>query len=172
MNLTSMAGAELLHPISAGPLMFRRLLGSALIVDADDEATNCTLFREYVQPYNFTRTKTGASFLTPTHREVKGALVGGYANISLYMASGTAANVTRLLFLTEDCPTFGMAGRGASCRPCPPGGYCPGGQDLATPRVAFKHSQTHLCMSLMNVLNLKSLVLQVLEQRRTFRHTR
>ena len=130
MNLTSMAGAELLHPISVGPLMFRRLLGSALIVDADDEATNYTLFREYVQPYNFTRTKTGASFLTPTHREVKGALVGGYANISLYMASGTAANVTRLLFLTEDCPTFGMAGRGESCRPCPPGGYCPGGDRI------------------------------------------
>ena len=143
----------LLHHVSPGPLAFRRLLGSVVVVDADDAERNFTLFRELVQPFNFTRTAIGVSFVTPTYDEVQlrwlrrqtlvtnrqdsnetenVSSVNGstsraqYINISLVKQSGTAANITELLFYTEDCPSFGMFGRGSSCKACPTGGYCPG----------------------------------------------
>ena len=89
--------------VTPGPLIFRRLLGSALLVDADDPEKQFTIFRELVQPYNFSRSVSEVTFLTPTQDKVAVALdMDGYATIVLHMPTGTVATVQRLLFYTED----------------------------------------------------------------------
>ena len=90
----------------------------------DGDGGYVSLVRELVQPYNWTRHDAHISFLTPTAEEVRDSLgPAGYVPVRLRHPLGTVANLTQLVVYTEDCPRFGMFGRGLSCRTCPAGGY-------------------------------------------------
>ena len=110
LNLTSTDKIELGHQISPGPLAFRQLLGAAVVLDPHEPGNNFSIFREYVQPYNFSRGAAAVSFITPTYERVRDELdSGNYATITLTMSTGTAVNATKLLFYSADCPAFGAA---------------------------------------------------------------
>ena len=123
LNLTDMSNVVFKRKVLPGPLLDRRVLASALVVDPVDPDKTFTLIREYVQPYNFSNDGTRLTFLTPTYPQIAEQLNGPdrkYATITISVrGSGTALNVTQLLYVTEDCPAFGMVGRGLNCRKCP-----------------------------------------------------
>ena len=50
--------------------------------------------------------------------------------MSIRTAEGPAAELRLALLYSEDCPKAGWFGRGLDCRPCPKGGYCPGGDRI------------------------------------------
>ena len=106
------------HSITPGPLIFRRVIASAVITDPVDALTQFTLYRELAQEYNFSRTDNHVSFITPTEEQTRHALDGGYVPIVPQTTIGTTANVTKLLLYTADCPQWGMFGEGLSCTKC------------------------------------------------------
>ena len=106
-------------------MAFRHLLATATLCP-HDEQSELKLFREYVQPFNFSRGNDGVTFITPTYDRVRDSLDDGYASIVLRMASGARVNVSKLLLYTDDCLQVGMFGRGSACRACSAGGFCPG----------------------------------------------
>lgn len=128
VNATDMTNIHFLNRVTPGPLISRTILAAAMVVDPSNPDRNFTLFREYVQAYNFSNDGSQISFLTPVHSKIADQLNNGYAAITLRVQeTGTAVQVQRLLFLTEDCPMFGMFGRGVDCRHCVPNAFCPGG---------------------------------------------
>eukprot|EP00698_Gefionella_okellyi_P000996 TRINITY_DN10875_c0_g1_i1.p1 TRINITY_DN10875_c0_g1~~TRINITY_DN10875_c0_g1_i1.p1 ORF type:complete len:2975 (+),score=482.22 TRINITY_DN10875_c0_g1_i1:924-8927(+) len=53
--------------------------------------------------------------------------VTGYQNVSFMNPDGGSFLAVEVFFYTSDCPQIGQWGIGLECRPCPDGGYCPGG---------------------------------------------
>ena len=106
----------LVRPVLPGPLVFRHLLASAVITSQqprvgdgfegkDGEAgAELILFREYAQPFNFSRNDDDVTFTTPSHSAVQGLLVDGYADVVLQLTTGVRSTLSKLLFYTEDCP--------------------------------------------------------------------
>ena len=85
------------------------------------------MFLEYVQPFNFSvevDDTAGLYTLTflvpPTDRT-------GYTEFSVETSTGGVARLNRVLYYGEKCAESGMYGEGLSCRHCPDGGHCPGG---------------------------------------------
>jgi hypothetical protein len=113
--------------VPQGALLLRVVLGGASAIIGN---ATYALFREFVQPYNFSAIGDTLSFLTPTVsidtvRTIADA--DGYTTITITTRAGPAVNLTSALLLVESCTGIGWVGSGASCRRCPLGGYCPGG---------------------------------------------
>ena len=105
------------RPIIPGPLVLRDLLASAVVStshlwrvgdkfhsgDREPEA-ELVLFREYAQPFNFTRNEDSVAFTTPTYGDVQASLMDGYADVVLHLSTGTRSSLSKVLLYTEDCP--------------------------------------------------------------------
>ena len=113
--------------VREGILLQRVVLGGSLAII--DNRTY-TIFREFVQPHNFSISGETISFLTPTVSAAAARAVtdaNGYATITIKTSAGPVVNLTSALILVEACADIGWVGDADTCRRCPVGGYCPGG---------------------------------------------
>ena len=117
------SGITILRRLPSGPLVGRIVLSVANLTLAD---SSFRLYREYVQPYNFTQRANSLSFLTPFWPDLEQN--DSYVNVTVLSPVGSAAVLSEALYYTEDCPAVGMFGRGIACSKCARGGFCPGGR--------------------------------------------
>ena len=54
----------------------------------------------------------------------------GYANLTVINPDGGYGVGRDVIFFSIDCPQPGLIGRGTSCRSCPAGAICPGGNRI------------------------------------------
>jgi hypothetical protein len=116
--------------VSPGVLLQRVVLGGAL---ATIENVTYMIFREFVQPSNFSAAGETISFLTPTVSVASARELmddKGYTTITIMTSAGPVVNLTSALILVEACVEIGWVGNAETCRRCPIGGYCPGGSRI------------------------------------------
>ena len=51
----------------------------------------------------------------------------GYYSMRVVNSGGSERTVDGFIYYSDDCPEEGFFGRGSNCKPCPKGGFCPGG---------------------------------------------
>ena len=114
-----------LRPLPVGPMLGRVALGKATVLIGD---TEYDVFRELVQPYNFSyATASSYTFLSPTweenmREENMTDAQGGYVSVTLRTDAGPQAVVEQALYFTESCGEIGWIGSsGFDCRRCPAG---------------------------------------------------
>eukprot|EP00698_Gefionella_okellyi_P016594 TRINITY_DN4759_c0_g1_i2.p1 TRINITY_DN4759_c0_g1~~TRINITY_DN4759_c0_g1_i2.p1 ORF type:complete len:1246 (+),score=296.69 TRINITY_DN4759_c0_g1_i2:735-4472(+) len=105
--------SPILMPVAGRSLTVRAYdaLPGIRIFAADVSCTSVALFSNYTVTCN-----TAARNVSNT-----------YQNVSLFNPDGGWQLMVDALYYTDDCPFEGYYGRGLDCRPCPEGGYCPGG---------------------------------------------
>jgi hypothetical protein len=54
----------------------------------------------------------------------------GYASLTVMNPDGGVGVERDIMYFSEDCPQVGLVGRGTSCRQCPSGAFCPGGNRI------------------------------------------
>ena len=137
LNASAFRSERLLNlttPPPYGSFPSRAIISKAIVPSLN---ASIRLYREWVQPYNFSRVPVDAAselptvaFLTP--RRASGTR--GYASIVVRRLDdtyGAFVNVTKELYYTEKCRGEpNQYGEGLDCRPCPVGGICPGSYRL------------------------------------------
>ena len=126
VNLSSINSIVTTRLVLPGELRQRKVLAAARV----DPYCDLVIIREFAQRYNFSdpEDRDNMTFLRPSRADVD--VEAGYANVVVKTMRGTAASIDRMLFYTIDCPEPGWIGKGQSCKPCPTGGFCPGGNRL------------------------------------------
>ena len=93
----------------------RMLLGSV------DIGGNMTIYRELIQPYNYSQVSTSLiTFLAPFKTDAKSE----YVDVRVLNPDGADVKTRLKLYYSEKCPKIGDYGSGLNCRPCPTGGIC------------------------------------------------
>ena len=126
VNISSISSIVTTRLVLPGELRQRKVLAAARV----DPYSDLVIIREFAQRYNFSdpEDRDNMTFLRPSRADVD--VEAGYANVVVKTMRGTAASIDRMLFYTIDCPEPGWIGKGQSCKPCPTGGFCPGGNRL------------------------------------------